>query len=169
MAKDHMVDQIPATPPTLEQLKDAIDLRIRQVTEATPQEEMTLENSDLFGDGYMKCIEAMRDAAVMAFDYVASELGVTGFQASVAALQAYGMVMHIDGPFMMLQLRDALYPQSNPVERVEEWLSQESSRTWLQEQVAERMGDTFIPEGIHPTVLAHWHAIQNGHYPKQVD
>lgn len=132
-------DLVPATPPTLQQLQEAIELRLRRVTEATPTGPVDLDNYALLGDGYVACIEAMRDAAVMAFNYVAAELGVTGFQASVAALQAYGMEMGIDGPFMFLRLEDALYPQYDVIGKVNEWVGSESSRTWLREQAQKKL------------------------------
>lgn len=160
-------DPIPDPPKDLDGLRDAIAAAIERVTAATPKEEITLENADTFSDSYTACIEAMRDASVLAFNYVADQLGVTGFQASVAALQAYGTVMHIDGPFMMQRLEDALYPQYDLPGRVLQWMDSEDSQRWLVEQATLRLsGDT---EHVAPGVLAHWEDIKAGRWPLQVD
>lgn len=121
------------------------------------------------GEGYEKSADAMWKAAVAAFDYTARKVGASGFQASWAALRFYGEVMHVDGPFMVLQLHDALFPQYDLPGRVAGFL--EEQRPWLAEQAAAKLaeyeanptytytddaGAEQTSERVHPKVVAHW-------------
>ena len=103
---------------------------------------------------YGTCVYAMSMAAVAAFEYVARKLGVTGFQASCADLDFIRRTRRIDGPFIIMQMRDALYPQYDLPGRLCEWLEKDESKGWMREQarklVAEANGY------VHPNVMAHW-------------
>ena len=90
-------------------------------------------------------------AASAAFNYVAHQLGVTGFQSSCADLDFIRRNRSIKGPFMLLKGEDALYPQydlpGKLAEAMEEW------KPWLKEQAAKNLADK---DGAHPNVVAHW-------------
>ena len=103
---------------------------------------------------YGTCVYAMSMAAVAAFYYVSSKLGVTGFQASCADKDILRRTRHIDGPFMIVNGRDLLYPQSDVRQKVEEFI--EESRGWCGEQARKNLADS---EHAHPNVRAHWEAL----------
>lgn len=102
-------------------------------------------------DGYGKCVEAMWRAAYLAMGVVARELGVTGFQHSMACGEAYRHLAGIDGPFIVLRLEDALYPQNDLHGRLAEAL--DDSRAWLARKATELLVEH--PDA-HRDVLAHW-------------
>lgn len=108
-------------------------------------------------DGYNKSAEAMVTCAVAAFDWAASQVGATGFQASWAALTAYAKQMGIDGPLMVFQGANALYPQYDLPVRLNDWLTSDLMRTWLADQAVEKLA---ADSGLaHPNVEAHWRAL----------
>lgn len=111
----------------------------------------------------------MWKAAVAAFNYAASRVGASGFQASWAALRFYGEVMHIDGPYTIIQLHDALYPQYDLPGRVQGFIAEQAP--WLAEQATAKLADydarptvTYTDDdgnevtrpSVHPDVVAHW-------------
>lgn len=143
----------------LEQLKTDIGALITKVNDMTPSaDEVTPENAtDLLGDSYVQCIEAMAQAAVLAFNHVAGELQVTGFQASVAALQAFGRMQHVEGPFMIARLEKALFPQYSITASVDEWATSDDSLAWLREQARNKISENeHRSSDIAPAVWAHW-------------
>lgn len=60
---------------------------------------------------YGTCVYAMSMAAVAAFYYVSSKLGVSGFQASCADMDILRRTRRIDGGFRLVTYDDLLYPQ----------------------------------------------------------
>lgn len=104
--------------------------------------------------GYSASADALWKAAAAAFEYVARECGVTGFQASWAALRFYAEVMHVDGPFAIFKAADALYPQYDLPGRLQGYLGSEW-REWLREQARKRLEEDndFVAE----RVISHWH------------
>lgn len=100
---------------------------------------------------YGTCAYAMALAAQAAFEYVARELGTTGFQASCADLSFLGKVRGLKGPFVLLKAEDALYPQHNLHRKLQEAL--DDWKPWLKEEAAKRLADR---AGAHPDVIAHW-------------
>lgn len=132
-------------------------------------ESLTVFDHDGGGGGYEKSADAMWQASLAAFNYVARKVGATGFQASWAALKFYGEAMHVDGPFTVVRIHDALYPQYDVVGRVQKFLDEQ--RSWLAEQAAEKLADyeakpsgTFTDddgvehtyETVHAAAEAHW-------------
>lgn len=103
--------------------------------------------------GYGTCVYAMSMAATAAFNYVASQLGVTGFQAGCADMDAFRRMRGIDGPFMMLQAENMLYPQYNLEGKLKEFMCSSDTQEWLKEEARLRLVDS---EYAHPKVLAHW-------------
>ena len=105
-------------------------------------------------DGYEASADAMWKAALAAFEYAARRVGATGFQASWAALRFYGEAMHIDGPFGVYRLEDALYPQYDLHGRLTEFI--EENRGWLREQARDKLNDAEMASYAAPRVVAHW-------------
>jgi len=101
---------------------------------------------------YGTCVYAMSMAATAAFNYVARQLGVTGFQAGCADMDILRRTRRIDGPFMVVEIGNALYPQYDLPGRVAEAI--EESREWLAEQARERLAENH--EFVSPAVVAHW-------------
>lgn len=101
---------------------------------------------------YGTCCYAMSMAATAAFNYVASKLGVTGFQASCADLDILRRTRHLEGPFLILKAEDALYPQYNLHGKLQQALDEWTP--WLKEQAEKQLAAT--TEHVHPEVLAHW-------------
>ena len=132
-------------------------------TEVTARPENSAELADLIesltvfdyvegGEGYGKSADAMWQAALAAFNYVARRVGATGFQASWSALKFYGEAMHVKGPFMVLKIEDALYPQYDLPRRVTEFI--EEQRPWLREQAQAKLAEPH--DHAVESVVAHW-------------
>lgn len=105
------------------------------------------------GDDYGTAVYAMSLAAVATFNYMAHVVGATGAQASIASLDAVRRMRGTEGPFMIVELADALYPQCDPIAKVHKWVNDKDSSEWLAKKARERLGDTgyAIPE-----IIAHW-------------
>jgi hypothetical protein len=124
------------------------------------------------GEGYERSADAMWKAAIAAFNLVAREVGATGFQASWAALKFYGEAMHIDCPFTVVRVEDALYPQYDIPARVQRFI--DDSGSWLRGRATEKLA-AYEAEPVHewmddegeehhtptaaPRVVAHWRAL----------
>lgn len=100
---------------------------------------------------YGTCVYAMSLAASAAFNYIAHQLGVTGFQSSCADLDFIRRTRSLKGPFILLKAEDALYPQCDPAEKLAE--AMEKWKPWLKEQAEENLADK---DHAHPNVIAHW-------------
>ena len=104
---------------------------------------------------YGTCVYAMSLAATAAFNFVARKLGTTSFQASMADLDVLRRTRQLEGPFILLDGANALYPQYDLPGKLEEVLKE--WRPWLRERaqqlLAEHAGDE---EQVHPEVLEHW-------------
>jgi hypothetical protein len=128
---------------------------------------------------YGTCVYAMSMAAVAAMQYVARELGVSGFQGSCAefdvlsrkgaelpllgqihpAFDFFRRSRRINGPFMVVRIEDALYPQTGPLAKVREALAEEDTRAWLRAEALKLLAAATRPDGTvdaHPAVVAHW-------------
>ena len=103
-------------------------------------------------DSYGKCVEVMWRAAYLAMETVARELGVTGYQHSVATLMAIGQMRNIEGPFTLVDLHDALYPQYDIPGRVAEFIDEQ--RGWLAAEARKLLSRG--TEHAHPDVVEHW-------------
>lgn len=105
---------------------------------------------------YGTCVYAMSMAASAAFNYVAGQLGVTGFQSSCADLDFLRRIRHLNGPFMLIKGEDALYPQYDITGKVEKAL--EEWKPWLKEEAQKKLVEK---EGypVHQDVLAHWKSL----------
>lgn len=101
---------------------------------------------------YGTCVYAMSMAATAAFRYVAGRLGCTGFQSGLADMDVLRRTRSLKGPFGIVDVSNALYPQYNLEEQVRELLLK--SGQWLGDQAREKLkNDT---EHAHSAVVSHW-------------
>lgn len=107
---------------------------------------------------YGTCVYAMSMAATAAFNYMASALGVTGFQASCADLDIIRRTRHMEGPFILLKAEDMVYPQYDLHKKLDEFMIE--SAPWVKEQASIKLRDT-NKEFTHPDVIAHWESLAN--------
>ena len=99
---------------------------------------------------YGTCVYAMSMAAVAAFNYVADQLGVTGFQASCADMDILRRTRRMER-FTVVDLSNALYPQYDLHARLQESL--DGIKPWLKEE-AQRLLDS--EKQAAPRVIDHW-------------
>jgi len=129
---------------TEKEMRDAVDPWPRTPAQLNEYVESLVSRSNDYGT----CVYAMSLAATAALNYVAHKLGVTGFQASCADLDFLRRSRHMKGPFMIINAEDALYPQYNLREKLEEALR--DWKPWLKEEakklLAERDGCTAVRE-----------------------
>lgn len=121
-------------------------------------ESLTVFDHDGGAGGYEQSADAMWKAALASFDYVARRVGATGFQASWSALRFYGEAMNVQGPFIVLKVEDALYPQYDLPKRLDDYLAEQVP--WLAEQASAKLAELeAAPERerfVSPRVLEHW-------------
>lgn len=110
---------------------------------------------------YESVPEALADIALAAFNFACSELGVTGYQASIAELVFLAKSRRIKGPFALVKAEDDLYPQNSVLDQVErlrddwsDWIKGEAAK--LVYQHATRPNDM-----THPAVKQHWIDLAN--------
>jgi hypothetical protein len=108
---------------------------------------------------YGTCVHAMSLAATATFNYVAHQLGVTGFQASCADLDILRQTRHIDGPFILLKGQDALFPQYDLRGKLNDALKE--WKPWLKEQAAKKLTES---GSAHPDVVSHWKMLAKDGY-----
>jgi len=103
---------------------------------------------------YGTCCYAMSIAAEATFNYVASKLGVSGFQASCADLDILKRTRHINGPFAIITGEKMLYPQYNVqdeiLKTIGEW------QPWIAKECQAQLDKHKSDEHVHPDVRAYW-------------
>jgi hypothetical protein len=104
---------------------------------------------------YGTCCYAMSLAATAAFNFVASKLGVTGFQASCADLDIFRRTRRLEGPFVILTGENELYPQYDNHRKLEE--CRVKWKDWISEQAKAKLDEA--ADSAHPNVVAHWKKI----------
>jgi hypothetical protein len=106
---------------------------------------------------YGTCVYAMSLAAHAAFNYVASKLGVTGFQASCADMDFLERTRGYKHGFAIIDYGKLLYPQTWTEEhfpRPEQILAKQAAH--LRPVVYALLNDS---PAAHPNVRAHWETI----------
>ena len=103
---------------------------------------------------YGTCVYAMSMAATAAFNHVASVLGVTGFQASCADMDILRRTRGYEGPFMVVDLTNHLYPQYDLVGRVREAIDE--SAQWFADRARAELAKDRSEFLTSPNVIAHW-------------
>ena len=107
---------------------------------------------------YGTCVYAMSLAATAAFNYVARELGVTGFQASCADMDILRRTRHMEKGFRILNYDNLLYPQYLTEDKFPSagYLiaeNKEQLAKWAKEKL--EGADKFTSEA----AIAHWEAL----------
>jgi hypothetical protein len=64
-------------------------------------------------------------------------------------------IKSIEGPFIVLDASQALFPQYNLPQKLAEFL--EECKPWLSEQASKKLAEQ--PEHAHPNVIAHWQSL----------
>lgn len=119
---------------------------------------------------YGTCVYAMSMAATATFNYVASKLGATGFQASCADLDILRRTRNINGPFIFLKGEDMLFPQYDLPGKLSEAMSEWAE--WVKDQAQAKIdehggevqthrfqdddGEWHEYQSPHPNVWEHW-------------
>lgn len=104
---------------------------------------------------YNTSAEAALDVACAAFNYAASAMGLSGFQASYAALSFIGRVNGYTGPYGFIKAEDALFPQYDVAGKAAEMI--EGWQPWLKEQAVKHLNESQERgEEPHPRVYIHW-------------
>lgn len=148
------------------EIADAGAMTEKQMQEAEPPK---LRNLDGLTDyitslvdrphDYGTCVYAMSLAATAAFNFVASQLGVTGFQASCADLDIIRRTRGIKGPFRIVEYDNLLYPQYCDSERFpshRDLLNNKDVREHLRTEAARLLAET---EHASERVREHWSEI----------
>jgi len=109
---------------------------------------------------YGTCVYAMSLSALATFNFVASKLGVTGFQASCADLDFLARCRGMKEGFKVLDYHDLLYPQMKYkfVESSWEHLIEEN-KIKLAMTAKQNIKDA---PNAHPDVMAHWEKLAGG-------
>lgn len=102
---------------------------------------------------YNTSADALWETAEATFNYVASELGVTGFQAGFAAMMFLRKVNGWDSPFAVIQAEDMLYPQYDILARVRRYLDE--WRPWAADEARKRLAEGDRTH-VHPNVWRRW-------------
>lgn len=104
---------------------------------------------------YGTAVYAMSMAATATFNYMASNLGVTGFQASCADLDILRRTRNINGPFVILSLDRALYPQYDLHEQVDTFIH--GNIAWLRNEARALLEENESAEfKAAEEVVQHW-------------
>lgn len=101
---------------------------------------------------YGTCVYAMSIAAEATFNFVAQQLGVTGFQAGAADLDIVRRTRGFKGPFALIDASNLLYPQYDIRRNVEELLVK--WQPWAKEQAEQRLAEK--SSTVAPHVEQHW-------------
>lgn len=135
------------------------DARVsREIAQPKLEKELVAAIQDAINGGtsYGAATESMVLAAGAAFNYAASVNGVTGFQASYAALALYMSVMHIKSGITVLKLEDSLFPQYHQLEEAKEWLESNESRAYLRKEAKRLLKESKGQDYVNADVIAHW-------------
>lgn len=101
---------------------------------------------------YGTCVYAMSLAATATFYYVAGTLGVSGFQAACADMDVIKRLRGYKGPFMIIDISNALYPQYDIKNSVAEFITE--CHPWLKEQAQELLDKNSTTAS--SVVVEHW-------------
>lgn len=132
----------------------------KEMREATPESPKTIEELANYiktlveqKHDYGTCVYAMSHAAVAAFNYVAFELGVTGFQASCADLDILRHTRNLKHG-RVLDFGDLLYPQYEDRFNISFQSLIDENIDWLAQEAQRRLSKA--TEHTHRDVLDHW-------------
>lgn len=112
---------------------------------------------------YGSVVEAMGIAAAATLNYMGSELGVSGFQASCADLVVLRRQRYLKGPFTLMKLEDIMYPQYNLHDKLDEFIG--DCGEWISNEAKSRLEKD--QHRAHERVIAHWQRLAKceGNFP----
>lgn len=113
---------------------------------------------------YGTAVYATSLAATAAFHFVAHTLGLSGFQASVADLDVLRRTRHYEGPFMVIDGSNLLYPQYDLHGNLDEFI--QDNAAWVKEQAQKKL-DEDHGFGVSPRVWEHWEKLAAMELPKE--
>jgi phage shock protein A len=133
--------------------KDEKEMREADVPWPKTKEQLAeyIESLVIRDHDYGTCVYAMSMAAVAAFNYVAGQVGATGFQSSMADMDVIRRTRMLKGPFMLINGEDALYPQYDLPARLEE--NMEKWKPWLKEEAVKKLTER---GSANSSVIEHW-------------
>lgn len=107
------------------------------------------------GEAYSQCAEAMAATAVDAFNLVARAVGASGWQASWAELEFLRRSRRIEGPWGVYTMEDALYPQYDLHQRLQDLRWSDDTVKWLGDcaEYALALRESNV---VAPRVADHW-------------
>jgi hypothetical protein len=140
---------------TYEYMKSETELRDSQVPTPKNIEELTAYVDGLLKQqhDYGTCVYAVSMAATAMFNYMASQLGITGFQAGCADLDILRRTRHLEGPFMIVKAEDMLYPQYDILTKVT--ATMKTWQPWVKEQAIKNLADA-AKTNATGSVIEHW-------------
>ena len=141
-----------AAVPTEVEMRDATVPRIRSEEELLAYVRSLVKRPHDYGT----CVYAMSMAAVAAFNYAASELGVTGFQASCADLDILRRIRGLKHGFRVLDYGNLLYPQYWDEEHFPDAPAILRGDPDLHRKLAEEARANLARGGAHANVQEHW-------------
>lgn len=135
--------------PTVQELRDT------EVPWPKTQEELTAFIASLVKrqHDYNSQCYAVSMAAVAAFYYAAGTLGLSLNQAGHAVMDVVRRTRVMKGPFMIVDISNALYPQYDLVKLVRDGINE--SREWLRDEARKLLASTHADDA-HTDVIAHW-------------
>lgn len=139
------------TPANLEELNTFIQSCLDAVN--PPSSDHPDKDKEM-GAAYGRAVYAMSMSAVATFNYIASQLGVTGFQASCADLDILSRTRGLVGPFMILDASKLLYPQYNLLGDAQKFIDGEGVKKWLAETAEKSLAENI--EHVAAAVIDHW-------------
>jgi len=97
---------------------------------------------------------AMSMSAVAAYNYASSKVGASGFQAGCADMDILRRTRGLKGPFMIVDITKAMYPQYDLMKKLSDYLLE--CRGWLRDEAKKQLADEKNVNRCHPDVVAHW-------------
>jgi hypothetical protein len=107
---------------------------------------------------YGTCVYAASIAGTAMMNYVASRLGMSGFQFSCADMDVIRRTRHMER-FMIVDLKNHLYPQYDLPARVQEAI--DDGKDYYREE-ARKLLDEADDDYLNEDVKAHWEKLANG-------
>lgn len=153
-------------PQTIEELMKFIQAKIDGVewpSRDDPNRGSLADSDSAVTRGYQQSADALWETAEAVFNFVAREVGASGFQAGWAAMQLFGKIQGIEGPWGFVRASDMVYPQTADLAgKVAKW--QEEWAGWVSEEAKKKLAkedEYYGPLRAHPNVIAHWKELAN--------
>lgn len=135
------------------------EMRDSKVPYFTTKEELDEYVNSLINQNhdYGTAVYAISLSATAMFNYVACKMGASGFQASCADLDVLRRIRGLEGPFMIIKLDDALYPQYDLHGRLQEFIDE--NRDYLKDAAKKQLENA--SDYMHVDVRKHMERIAN--------